>query len=80
MDRQIRNKEFIKLVLDRMKFVYHEPSRSYVYFCLDIGKVGIRSIDAFQDTAFESFYEKLKLTVERAKEDQLTRWEKKLCQ
>jgi hypothetical protein len=67
-------KEVFDLALSRVGYEFHQPSKTHIYYFLEIGPRGVKSFADFADRAFESFRENLRSIITTADEDQLRIW------
>jgi hypothetical protein len=76
-----RNSNKAKVMSKAFKAVehfFHEPSKTYIYFCRGLSHLGAKGVGAFPNESYESFQNNLKKMVEPATESQLLSWNKTL--
>lgn len=55
---------------------FHEPSKTYIYFCKGLSHLGAKGVGAFPNESYDNFQHNLKKMVEPATDFQLSNWGK----
>jgi hypothetical protein len=79
LDTAIPNELKAKVMSNAFKAVehfFHEPSKTYIYYCTGLSHLGVKGIGAFPNESYENFQRNLSNVIEPANKTQLRSWDK----